>query len=348
MPDQKNMKILLIGSLPPRIGGATVNLELLIDELSVYEDIDIDVVNTSPRFGGPIGEIDRLMGSPWQAIFKLKKADVVTAHLSRPAIALLFYFMTCFWRKPFVIRWYGGANYREFGGALRPRIVRWLLKHADMTLFETKELVRLATEDGAKRAVWYSNSRTMPDNKELGYNRRRFCRRFVYIGHIRPYKGIREMIEASEKLSSICTLDVYGPFYDGLSERIFDNCKNLKYRGILSPQEVIPVMKSYDALVMPTKMPTEGYPGAIVEAFAAGIPIISTKCGAIPEIVDDTCGILVEPKDAKALYGAMKALVEDDTLYTHLCEGTRSKRDAFSSKFWADKFIEYCRQVNMH
>jgi glycosyltransferase involved in cell wall biosynthesis len=106
-------------------------------------------------------------------------------------------------------------------------------------------------------------------------------------------------------------------------------------------------MKNYDALVMPTKMPTEGYPGAIVEAFAAGIPILATKCGAIPEIVDDSCGILVEPKDAEALFRAMKALVEDEALYARLCEGSRSKREAFSSKFWTARFVEYCRQVNI-
>ena len=214
-----------------------------------------------------------------------------------------------------------------------------------MTLIQTKALVRMAAEDGAKRAVWYSNSRPMTSNEEDSY-RSKSCKRFVYIGHIRPYKGISEMIEASKKLNTDSCIDVYGPFYDGLSEQIFKNCNNLKYCGLLSPEEVIPMMKKYDALIMPTKMPTEGYPGAIVEAFAAGIPIIATKCGAIPEIVDDTCGILVEPEDAEALFNAMQTIIEDDTLYASLCEGSKRKRKAFSSQFWTDRFVEYCRQVS--
>jgi glycosyltransferase involved in cell wall biosynthesis len=205
----------------------------------------------------------------------------------------------------------------------------------------------MATEDGAKRAVWYSNSRPMHGKGE-NQQRSVSCRRFIYVGHIRPYKGIAELIEAAEKLNSTSTVDVYGPFYDGFSEQMFNNCKNLKYGGLLSPKEVVSVMKKYDALVMPTKMPTEGYPGAIVEAFAAGIPILATKCGAIPEIVDDSCGILVEPKDSEALFGAMKTLVDDDTLYARLCEGSRNKRESFSAKFWTAKFVEYCRQVNIH
>jgi glycosyltransferase involved in cell wall biosynthesis len=340
------MKILIIGSLPPRIGGATIILELLLEELSKYKGIDFDVVNTSPRFEGLIGGIDRLLRSLWQAMIKIKKVDVVTAHLNKPAIGVPFYLMARFWRKPFVIRWFGGANYRTFGGLLRQKTVQWLMRNAEMTLIETKVLVRMVSEDGAKRAAWYSNSRPMPGKAE-NTHRSKSCRRFIYVGHIRPYKGITEMIEAAERLNTACTLDVYGPFYDGLSERIFNNCKNLKYSGLLSPKEVIPVMKKYDALVMPTKMPTEGYPGAIVEAFAAGIPIIATKCGAIPEIVDDTCGILVEVKDAEALFSAMKALVEDDTLYARLCEGSNRKREAFSSKFWTAKFVEYCRQANI-
>jgi glycosyltransferase involved in cell wall biosynthesis len=324
-----------------------VNLKLLVEELSEYEDIDFDVVNTTPRFQGPTGTVERVLRSLWQALIKIRRVDVVTAHISQPVNGIPFYLIARLWRKPFVVRWFGGKNYRTIGGSLRRKTVQWLMKKADTTLIQTKALVRMATEDGAKKAVWYSNSRPMPDKggKEPGKNS---CRRFIYVGHIRPYKGISELIKAAEKLNSSSDVSVYGPFLDGFSEKIFNNCKNLKYGGLLSPEEVVPTMKKYDALVMPTKMPTEGYPGVIVEAFAAGIPILATKCGAIPEIVDDSCGILVEPEDAEALYGAMRTLVEDDTLYVRFCEGSRSKREAFSSKFWTAKFVEYCRQVNVH
>ena len=85
------MKILIIGSLPPRIGGATINLELLLKELSKCKSIDFDVVNTSPRLEGPVGAIDRLLRSLWQGLIKMKNVDVVTAHLNKPSIGVPFY-----------------------------------------------------------------------------------------------------------------------------------------------------------------------------------------------------------------------------------------------------------------
>jgi glycosyltransferase involved in cell wall biosynthesis len=48
---------------------------------------------------------------------------------------------------------------------------------------------------------------------------------------------------------------------------------------------------------------------SFVEALAAGLPVVTTRLGAAPEIVDDTCGILVEPGSAAALGDALHRLI---------------------------------------
>jgi glycosyltransferase involved in cell wall biosynthesis len=71
-------------------------------------------------------------------------------------------------------------------------------------------------------------------------------------------------------------------------------------------------MQGIDVFVLPSL--TEGTPNAIVEAMAHQKPIIATNVGGIPDLVDDTAGILVPPGDTKALGAAMTKLAADAEL----------------------------------
>ena len=53
----------------------------------------------------------------------------------------------------------------------------------------------------------------------------------------------------------------------------------------------------------------EGCPNAIVEALSSGRPVVATNVGGIPELVDDTCGRLVPPKDVPALAAALDTVL---------------------------------------
>jgi glycosyltransferase involved in cell wall biosynthesis len=61
--------------------------------------------------------------------------------------------------------------------------------------------------------------------------------------------------------------------------------------------------------VLPSFM--ENCPNALLEAMAAGVPIVASKVGGIPELVDDTCAQLVAPGDPRALAEAISTLLAD-------------------------------------
>jgi len=280
-----------------------------------------------------------------------RHSDVISLHGSTSGLhvigpmVVLAAALAC---RPLVVRKFGGGDFNDFG-LFRRNVIWWVIRHADLYLPETKHLTAVAKEAGIEHVRWYANSRPTPpiteQDRRVSHTRRvrAGCKRFVFAGHVREYKGIRELVAAAERFDEGISVDVYGPLFDDLEEDIFDGCKRIAYKGELRPQDVVPTLLLYDAALLPTKAQSEGYPGAVLDSYNAGIPIISTDCGAIPEIVDKSCGILVGPGNVDVLYEAMKRLAEDREFYNQLLEGVQKKFGMFSSDIWTDLFVEFCR-----
>ena len=342
----KPLRLLLIGPLPPPLGGATVLFKSLVDSLGKREDVEIIVVSTSDRADRLFVRVRRVLRTFYNVIRYLGRVDVISLHLSTtglPLVGSVAAGLTRLWKQPLIIHKFGGSDYHRYR-LLRRRLAKRALQNAGIYLAETKELVKLAHKDRIFQAKWFPNSRPAEDIPEVA-SRSNACRRFVYLGHVRPRKGIRYMIEAAERFSEDITVDVYGPFMEGLSEEMFAGLKRVNYKGVVEPQNVISTLLRYDAMLMPTCFATEGYPGTIIEAYFAGMPVICSRIGALPEIADDSCAVLIEPKNSDELYKAMKKLAEDEQLWRRLCEGAIAKRDFFNMERRVDEFVGYCREL---
>lgn len=341
------LRVLLVGALSPRIGGTTILVEQLVRELRQREDVDITVVDVGGiRHNGVRGMV-RYLRALCEVFSAARGEDVLSLHINRTALAVLGPAVLAAARLQgcaFVVRTFGGKGYAWLGPCAG-RVARSVISRADLFLVETKSLVREVCDDGIPHVEWYSNSRPMPRADQEASDREH-CSSFVYIGRLCPEKGIHEMIAAAERFEGGVRVDVYGPFRpSGLSERIFSGLKRVRYCGVLNPEDVHTVLARSDAVILPSRYSGEGYPGIILEAYGAGIPVVTTRIGGIPEIVDESCAIMVEPGDIDALFEAMKTLVEDDELYVRLCEGAKRKRDAFSSDLLTERFVTLCRQV---
>ncbi len=82
----------------------------------------------------------------------------------------------------------------------------------------------------------------------------------------------------------------------------------LVFTGLLQGQELASRMQQANCLVLFSNY--ENLPVVIPEAFACGIPVIATRVGGIPEIVNQSNGLLIEAKDEAALVEAMKHLID--------------------------------------
>jgi glycosyltransferase involved in cell wall biosynthesis len=335
--------VLLIGPTPPPLGGTTVSFQRLVEALSSREDLSVEVVETTGIRGhGPSAALD--------LVRRLRRAigrtDVVTAHATitgLPVLGPLVVVLAGRAQRPVIIRKFGGSDLHDCPAPSRA-LTLWALRRADLYLAQTKALVERALEVGLQNVVWFPNSRPMPDLPDESPGARD-CRRFAFLGQIRRGKGILELIEAGEKLDSGVTVDVYGPLGFDVDRSSFAGLSRVRYRGVVEPDRVHDILLSCDALVLPSYHPGEGYAGAVLEAFAAGLPVVCTRWRALPELVDDSSGILVEPRDTGSLHAAMSRLAGDPDLYARLRAGVRLRRSAFADAVWHERFVEHCRRL---
>ena len=122
------------------------------------------------------------------------------------------------------------------------------------------------------------------------------------------------------------TVDVYGPFHDEDLEEMLDN-SDVNYQGVLKAEEVIPKLKEYDILLLPTYHEGEGYPGIIIESMAVGLPVVTTNWKSIPDMIQDGYnGRLLIPKDAILLAKTMNSISEEEYL-----KMANNARDSFKN-----------------
>ena len=84
--------------------------------------------------------------------------------------------------------------------------------------------------------------------------------------------------------------------------------------------DVHKVLAAADVFCQPNMGP-EPFGIVFIEALAAGLPVVTTDLGAAKEIIDDSCGIIVPPKDPELLARSLRLLIESRELRTQLGRG---------------------------
>lgn len=242
-------------------------------------------------------------------LVQLPGTDVVMLNSSRGGtryLAPMVSFLTGMLGKPFVFRPFGGdmKDYTADYG----RLQRWLFQKtvlkAEVLFLQTQALMAYYADSGGN-TVQMPTCRKSPPG-ELTQKKQPFRKRFVFLGHVKESKGIDEIIAVAGQLPEDYTLHIYGPITQFKYRQQFRKNKPI-YRGLLKPQDILPTLSNYDVLVLPTYYEGEGYPGVIIEAFSLGLPVITTRWKAIPELVKDgETGLLISPRSSEELYSAIK------------------------------------------
>lgn len=142
--------------------------------------------------------------------------------------------------------------------------------------------------------------------------------RFIFVGRLVGDKGINELVEAFSRLNRehpATRLILVGPEESELdplrSATLGEIRHNPAIEAVGSQKDVRPWLAASDCFVFPSYR--EGFPNVVLEAGAMGLPSIVTDINGSREIIiDGKNGVIVPPRDASALYDAMKGMVVDD------------------------------------
>jgi glycosyltransferase involved in cell wall biosynthesis len=170
------------------------------------------------------------------------------------------------------------------------------------------------------------------------------------IGALVAHKGQRHLIDAAAILrrelpdAHVLVLGE-GELRGALEQQV----KHLHLeKHVLLPgfrEDVLALLKGFDVFVMSSE--TEGLGTSILDAMACGKPVVATRTGGIPEIVDDgVTGLLVPPRDAQALADAIMTLLNDEPLRARMgAAGLALVREQFTVERMVAATIAVYEQV---
>lgn len=164
---------------------------------------------------------------------------------------------------------------------------------------------------------------------------------FVFIGELRMLKGVATLIEAASSLGTPVRLRIVGAGPD--RARFEDMARNapsatkIEFMGAMPAREAFALGR---AVVMPSHH--ESLPYVALEAAAAGMPLIATRVGGIPEIFGPDAARLVEPDNVPALAAALAhALREPDDLAGAAMRLRRRVMNEFSLRNMVESVIGF-------
>lgn len=142
----------------------------------------------------------------------------------------------------------------------------------------------------------------------------------IYVGHVTKAKGSDVIIKVAERFPNI-TFSLFGY----ISEEIASLAKpdNVLLYGEVSSQEVMNAFNESDVFLFPTL--TEGFPMALLEAMAYGMPCITTSVGAIPDMLEHRGGIILKPGSVEDFVIAVGKLFHDRELRFQMSQWNKEK-----------------------
>jgi glycosyltransferase involved in cell wall biosynthesis len=156
----------------------------------------------------------------------------------------------------------------------------------------------------------------------------------AFAGRITRAKSLETALDALARLNDVTLLIAGDGEERGRLERLAGD--NVRFLGAIERDRVLELFAASDAALLSSSW--ENFPHALVEALAVGVPVIATRVGGVPEIVEDGVnGLLVPPGDPEALAETIQLFVGDRELRERLREAAARSVARFSQEAVLDR-----------
>lgn len=278
------------------LNGQTIKTKAVANELKRQMGEDqVMIVDTH----GGVKAIPRMLLQSWKLIQSCENIVMLPAYKGLLIFTPVYSFFNLFFHRK--------LQYVVIGGWLASFIDkhRWLsgmLKRFDGIFVETTTMKGALEKRGFHNVVIMPNFKELPVLKpeELNYELGRPYKLCIFSRVMRE-KGIEDAAEMIQHINQkagdvIFTLDIYGQIDVGYEKEFAALQKRfpdyIEYKGMVPFDKSVETLKDYFALLFPTRFFTEGIPGTIIDAYAAGIPVIASQWESVSDvIVENETGI---------------------------------------------------------
>ena len=337
MKDDNNFskKVLTIGGQfhPPRGG---INAVLYGYERYIYEPFYFVAISTGKR--SVENYITRLL-CPFRIIWQLvAHPSIRIVHIHTPSYRSFVYAVWVarlahlFGRKT-VMHMHGGG-FKDYYSQNKNFVRKELQKANGIVALSETWRDFYKNEVAASKVYVIPNIVDLPQYKEVKKNS---CFNFLFLGFIYKGKGIFDLVELlcqyQKEYRNRLVLYVGGGQKEEARLREYISEHQLsdivKMCGWVEGEKKIELFNKADAFILPSYK--EGLPVSIIESMTYGLPILSTRVGGIPELVEDgKNGILFEPGDKDAMKRAIDKLLNNENLRSEM---------SMSSKEMSKKYL---------
>lgn len=171
-----------------------------------------------------------------------------------------------------------------------------------------------------------------------------------YVSRVERAKGLdtlkkMSMLLTESGLDRYVNIDFYGQKTDSYFDEQLNEIGFYHYKGVLQPNEVIPTLKRYDALIFPSHYEGEGCPGILVEALSASLPIIASDWKYNSEFISNgDNGFLCAPFNPNDYIEAIQVLLFNKTLSERMANNAYERSGEFSvdkARMLLHKYMTY-------
>lgn len=287
-------------------------------------------------------------------ILKLRKIchsyDIIHVHHPDPMACLALFCSG--YKGKVVLHWHSDILKQRFLLKLYGPLQSWLIKRADMIMGTTpvylKESPCLQHVQDKTVSLPIGVDRMQPDAEAVKRIADRYPgKKIVFsLGRLVHYKGYRYLVEAARYLddSYVVLIGGTGALKDELKGRISELGLQGKVQllGHVSDEDLPAYYGACKVFCLSSVQKTEAFAIVQIEAMSCGKPVVATR---IPQSgvswvnADGVSGINVEPEDAEALAGAIKAVTEDEVAYGNFSANAEKR---YNEIFTKDNMIKRC------